>query len=207
TETIEGLGISNTATMVVSDGNQPERYFGAFVSADAFAILGVQPILGRNFRADEDKPRAEPVVLLGYSIWKDHFGSDPGVVGRGVTVNGQRATVIGVMPNGWRFPETSDVWMPLKTTEQDNPRGNFNFDCFARLKPESTIEQARAEFEAIAARIAADHPQSNTGCAAYVRDFREEKVAETKTLTVLLMGAVLFVHLIVCSNVANLLLA
>jgi len=207
TGTIEGLGISNPATMVVSDGNPPERYFGAFVSADAFAILGVQPILGRNFRADEDKPEAEPVVLLGYGVWKDHFGSDPGVIGRVVTVNGRRTTVIGVMPNGWRFPETSDVWMPLKTTVQDDPRGNFNFDCFARLKPGATIEQARAELEAIAARIAADHPQSNTGCSAYVRDFREEKVADTKTLTILLMGAVLLVHLIACANVANLLLA
>jgi len=207
TKTIEGLGISNTTTMILSDGDKPERYLGAFVSADAFTILGVQPILGRNFRADEDQANTEPVVLLAYNVWKSHFASDPGVAGRVVTVNGKRATIIGVMPNGWRFPETSDLWMPLKTTEKEDPRGNFNFNCFARMKPGVTIDQARAELEASAARIAADHPQSNAGCSAYVRDFREETVANAKTLTLLLMGAVLFLHLIACANVANLLLA
>src|SRR4030095_5377464 len=97
--------------------------------------------------------------------------------------------------------------MPLKTTEKENPRGNFNFDCFARMRPGVTIDQARAELEASAARIAADHPQSNAGCSAYVRNFREQAVANAKTLTLLLMGAVLFLHLIACANVANLLLA
>jgi putative ABC transport system permease protein len=207
TKTIEGLGISYPATMILSDGEKPDRYLGAFVSADAFTILGVQPILGRNFRPDEDQPNAEPVAMLGYETWKTHFASDPGVVGRVVTVNGKRATIAGVMPKGWRFPETSDLWMPLKTTEKDDPRGNFNFDCFARMKPGVTIEQVRAELDAIAARIAADHPQSNAGCTAYVRNFREETVDNARTLTVLLMGAVLFVHLIACANVANLLLA
>ena len=207
TKTIEGLGISNPATMILSDGEKPDRYLGAYVSADAFTILGVQPILGRNFRADEDQPNAEPVAVLGYETWKAHFGADPSVVGRVVSINGKRATIIGVMPKGWRFPEKSDLWMPLKTNEKDDPRGNFNFDCFARMKPGVAIEQVRAELDAIAARIAADHPQSNAGCTAYVRNFREETVDSAKTLTILLMGAVLFVHLIACANVANLLLA
>ena len=207
TKTIEGLGISSPATMILSDGEKPDRYLGAFISADAFTILGVQPVLGRNFRPDEDQLNAEPVAMLGYETWKAHFGSDPTVVGRVVSINGKRATIIGVMPKGWRFPETSDLWMPLKTTEKDDPRGNFNFDCFARMKPGVTIDQVRAELDAISARIAADHPQSNAGCTAYVRNFREETVEYAKTLTVLLMGAVLFVHLIACANVANLLLA
>ena len=207
TKTLDGLGISTTGTMILSDGEKPERYVGAFVSADAFTILGVQPILGRNFRPDEDQLNTEPVVLLAYNVWASHFASDPGVVGRVVTVNSKRATIIGVMPNGWRFPETSDLWMPLRTTEKEDPRGNFNFDCFARMKRGVTIEQVRAELEAIAGRITADHPQSNAGCTAFVRNFREQTVANAKTLTLLLMGAVLFVHLIACANVANLLLA
>lgn len=207
TKTLEGIGISNEVTMVLNDGDKPERYLGSLISADGFGILGVQPILGRNFRTGEDEPGAEPVALMSYNVWKSRFGADPGVVGRVVTVNGKRATIIGVMPNGWRFPETSDLWMPLKTTEKEDRRGNFNFYCFARMKPGVTIDQARAELEAIAARNAVDHPQSNTGCFAYVRDFREETVAYAKSLTVLLMGAVLFLHLIACSNVANLLLA
>lgn len=207
TKTLDGLGISNTATMIVSGGERPDRYLGALVSADAFTILGVEPILGRNFRPDEDQPNAEPVALLGYDVWKNHFGSDPTTIGRVVTINGKRVTVIGVMPKGWRFPEKSDVWMPLQTNEKDDPRGNFNFDCFARMKPGVTIEQVRAELDGVAARLAAQYPQTNNGFLAYVRSFREETVSNAKTLTVLLMGAVLFVHVIACANVANLLLA
>ncbi len=207
TKTIEGLGISSPATMILADGEKPDRYLGAFVSADAFTILGVQPILGRTFRTDEDQANAAPVAILGYGVWKTHFASDPGVVGRVVNINGKPATIIGVMPDGWRFPEKSDLWMPLITTEQQNPRGNFNYDCFARMKPGTSLEQVRAELEGIATRIAADHPESNSGCLPYVRNFREQTVTNVKTLTVLLMGAVLFVHLIACANVANLLLA
>ena len=205
--TLEGFGTTTIATMILSDGDKPDRYLGAFITADAFSFLGVQPILGRTFRADEDQQRAAPVALLGYEAWKTHFGSDANVVGRVVTINGKRVTIVGVMPRGWRFPEASDLWMPLQVEEKENPRGNFNFACFAKMKPGITIEQARAELEAIAVRIAADHPQTNTGASVRVRLFREEAVRDSKTLTLLLMGAVLFVHLIACANVANLLLA
>src|SRR5207249_2093796 len=116
-------------------------------------------------------------------------------------------TVVGVMPKGWRFPEASDLWMPLQIEEKENPRGNFNFACFAKMKRGVSIEQVRAELQAIAARIAADHPQTNIGGSVRVKFFREEAVKDAKTLTLLLMGAVLFVHLIACANVANLLLA
>src|SRR3954451_22718047 len=205
--TLEGFGTTTIATMILSDGDKPDRYLGAFITADAFSFLGVQPILGRTFRADEDQHGAAPVALLGYEAWKTHFGSDANVVGRVVTINGKRVTIVGVMPRGWRFPEASDLWMPLQVEEKENPRGNFNFACFAKMKPGITIEQARAELEAIAVRIAADHPQTNTGASVRVRLFREEAVRDSKTLTLLLMGAVLFVHLIACANVANLLLA
>jgi putative ABC transport system permease protein len=205
--TLEGFGTTTIATMILSDGDKPDRYLGAFITADAFFFLGVQPILGRTFRADEDQHGAAPVALLGYEAWKTHFGSDANVVGRVVTINGKRVTIVGVMPRGWRFPEASDLWMPLQVEEKENPRGNFNFACFAKMKPGVTIEQTRAELEAIAARIAADHPQTNTGATVRVRFFREEAVRDSKTLTLLLMGAVLFVHLIACANVANLLLA
>src|SRR5881394_2398035 len=203
--TLEGFGTTSSATMIISDGDKPDRYLGAFITADAFSFLGVQPILGRTFRADEDQQRAAPVALLGYEAWKTHFGSDANVVGRVVTINGKRVTIVGVMPRGWRFPEASDLWMPLQVEEKENPRGNFNFACFAKMKRGVSIEQVRAELEAIAARIAADHPQTNTGGSVRVKFFREEAVKDAKPLTLLLMGAVLFVHLIACANVANLL--
>src|SRR5437588_2237528 len=205
--TLEGFGAATVATMILSGGEKPDRYLGSFISADAFSFLGVKPILGRTFREDEDEQGATPVALLGYEVWKTHFGSDPNVVNRVITINGKRVTVVGVMPKGWRFPEASDLWMPLQITEKENPRGNFNFQCFAEMKRGVSIEQVRAELEAIAGRIAADHPQTNTGCSVHVKFFREEAVKDAKPLTVLLMGAVLFVHLIACANVANLLLA
>ncbi|MEY2491630.1 MAG: hypothetical protein QOH24_581, partial [Verrucomicrobiota bacterium] len=205
--TLEGFGTTSVATMILSGGEKPDRYLGSFISADAFSFLGVKPVLGRIFRADEDQQGAAPVALLGYEVWKTHFGSDPNVVNRIVTINGKRVTVVGVMPKGWRFPDASDLWMPLQVTEKENPRGNFNFECFAKMKRGVSIEQVRAEMQAIAARIAADYPQTNTGCSVHVKPFREKAVEDVKPLTVLLMGAVLFVHLIACANVANLLLA
>src|SRR5205807_2332343 len=205
--TLEGFGAATVATMILSGGEKPDRYLGSFISADAFSFLGVKPVLGRTFRADEDQQNAAPVALLGYDVWKNHFGSDAGIAGRIVTINGKRATIVGVMPKGWRFPEASDLWMPLQVTEKENPRGHFNFDCFVKMKRGVSIEQVRAEMEAIAARIAADQPQTNTGCSVHVKYFREEAVKDVKPLTLLLMGAVLFVHLIACANVANLLLA
>src|SRR5207249_632465 len=205
--TLEGFGTTSTATMILSDGEKPDLYLGAYITADAFSFLGVKPALGRTFQADEDRKGAAPVALLGYEIWQNHFGSDVNIVGRVATINGKRVTVVGVMPKGWRFPEACDLWMPLQIEEKENPRGNFNFACFAKMKSGASIEQVRAELQAIAARIAADHTQTNTGGSVRVKFFREEAVKDAKPLTLLVMGAVLFVHLIACANVANLLLA
>ncbi len=205
--TLEGLGATTVATMILSDGDKPDRYLGSYITADAFSFLGIKPVLGRVFRADEDQKGAAPVALLGYEVWQNHFGADAHIVGRVVTINGKRVTIVGVMPKGWRFPEMSDLWMPLQVEEKENPRGNFEYECFAKMKRGVSIEQVRAELQAIAARIAADHPQTNTGGSVRVKYFREEAVKDSKALTLLLMGAVLFVHLIACVNVANLLLA
>jgi putative ABC transport system permease protein len=205
--TLEGLGATTVATMIMSDGEKPDRYLGSFISADAFLFLGIKPVLGRVFRAEEDQKGAAPVALLGYEVWQNHFGADAHIIGRVVTINGKRVTIVGVMPKGWRFPEASDLWMPLQVEEKDNPRGHFEYECFAKMKRGVSIEQVRAELQAIAARIAADHPQTNTGGSVRVKYFREEAVKDSRTLTLLLMGAVLFVHLIACVNVANLLLA
>ena len=205
--TLEGIAAIQEATFIVSDGDKPERYLGGQISAEAFSFLGVQPILGRQFRPEEDDLNAPPVALIGYDIWQKHFGGDRGVVGRIIPINGKQATIIGVMPKGWRFPEVCDLWMPLQMSEKDHPRGNFFLNCIGKLKKGVTVAQARAEMEAIAARIALQHPDTNSGCSVHVKPFREEMVKNFKALTLLVMGAVLFVHLIACGNVANLLLA
>ena len=205
--TLDGIAAITEATFIITGGDKPERYLGGQISADAFSFLGVQPILGRQFRPEEDELNAPPVALIGYQVWQEHFGGDRGVVGKIIPINGKQVTVIGVMPKGWRFPEICDIWMPLQMEEKDHPRGNFFLDCIGKVKKGVSIEQARAELEAITARIAVQHPDTNSGCSVHVTPFREEMVRNFKTLTLLVMGAVLFVHLIACANVANLLLA
>ena len=205
--TLDGIAAIQEATFIVSGGDKPERYLGGEISADAFSFLGVQPILGRQFRPEEDQLNAAPVALIGYDIWQNHFGGDRAVVGKIIPINGKQVTIVGVMPKGWRFPEVCDIWMPLQMDEKDHPRGNFFLDCIGKVKKGVSIEQARAELEAITARIAVQHPETNSGSSVHVTPFREEMVKNFKTLTLLVMGAVLFVHLIACANVANLLLA
>lgn len=206
-KTFEGIGASEDATFIMSGGEKPERYLGSFISADAFSFLGVKPALGRLFRSDEDTAGAPPVALLGYEVWASHFGSDRGVIGRVVTLNGKRATIVGVMPRGWRFPTRSDIWMPLVVDRRDQVRGHFYLLGFGKLKPGVSLATAQADMQTIAKRMAVQHPDTNTGGGVHLRTFREEMIKEAKTLTILLMGAVLFVHLIACANVANLLLA
>ena len=205
--TLEGIAAIQEATFIVSGGDKPDRYLGGQISADAFTFLGVQPILGRQFRPEEDQLNAAPVALIGYDIWQNHFGGDRAVVGKIIPINGKQVTIVGVMPKGWRFPELCDIWMPLQMDEKENPRGNFFLDCIGKVKKGFSIEQARAELEAITARIAVQHPETNSGIGVHVTPFREEMVKNFKMLTLLVMGAVLFVHLIACANVANLLLA
>jgi len=205
--TLDGIFISDSTTFVMAGVDKPERYLGAHISADAFSLLGVMPILGRNFRPDEDDFNAQPVALISYEVWQNHFGSDPSVLDKTVLLNGKQTTIIGVMPPGWRFPEASDIWIPLQISPLDFPRGLFTFRGFGRLKPGVSLAQARAELETIAGRIAAEHPDTNTGATVHLKLFREEAVKDLKTLTLLVMGGVCFVYLIACANVANLLLA
>jgi len=205
--TLEGIAAIQEATFIISGGDKPERYLGGEISATAFSFLGVQPIMGRQFRPEEDELNAAPVALIGYEVWQKHFAGDRAVVGKIIPINGRQVTIIGVMPKGWRFPEVCDIWMPLQMDAKDHPRGNFFLDCVGKLKKGVSIEQARAEMEAITARLAVQFPETNSGTSVHVTSFREENVKNFKTLTLLVMGAVLFVHLIACANVANLLLA
>jgi putative ABC transport system permease protein len=205
--TLEGIGVIQEATFIISGGDKPERYLGGQISADTFSFLGVQPILGRLFRPEEDQLNAAPVALIGYEVWQKHFAGDKSVVGKNIPINGKQATIVGVMPKGWRFPEVCDIWMPLQFSEKENPRGSFFLDAIGKLKKGVSVEQARAELEAIAARLASQYSETNSGTSVHVTPFREEMVKDFKMLTFLVMGAVLFVHLIACANVANLLLA
>jgi putative ABC transport system permease protein len=190
---------------------EPERLEGRRVSANLFDLLGVPAGLGRTFVADDDRPGTH-VVLLSHSLWQRRFGSDPAVIGRALTLNGESYTVVGVMPPFVQLPGYSvrndQVWVPIAFPQEEaSQRGNHFLEVIARLKPGITLEQARAEMETIAARLAQQYPVYNMRRGAMVVPLHEQVVGDIKPALLVLLGAVGFVLLIACANVANLLLA
>src|SRR5436190_2118642 len=212
TRTFSGLAAYSGQTMNISDeGRAPERFQGPYISANAFTLIGQQPLIGRGFLAEDDRPSAPAVVILGNGVWKNRYGSDPSVLGRNIKVNEIPATVIGVMPEGFKFPTGADLWMPLaqmpQLTEQKRDARN-NLDVFGRLGGGVTMAQAQAEMNTIAGKLAADYPDTNKDVSARVMTFNDrENGGPIKLIFLSLMGAVGFVLLIACANVANLLLA
>ncbi|HKP03417.1 MAG TPA: ABC transporter permease [Chthoniobacterales bacterium] len=206
-----GMGAFAERTFNLTGVGEPERLEGRRVSANLFELLGVKPILGRTFVPDEDKPGTK-VALLNESLWKRRFGSDPGVIGRALALNGESYTVVGVLPNSVRLPGFGNwrdqVWVPLAfPAEEAASRGNHFLEVIGRMKPGVTLPQARAEMETIAARLAQQYPEENTRIGSVVTPLHEEIVGDMKPALLILLGAVAFVLLIACANVANLLLA
>ena len=190
---------------------EPERLDGRRVSANLFDLLGVRAVLGRTFVPDDDRPGSH-VVLLSYSLWQRRFGSDPSVIGRALALNDQSYTVIGIMPRFVQLPgfanRNDQLWVPIAfPPEEAAQRGNHFLEVIARMKPGITLKQAQAEMETIAARLAQQYPDYNTRLGAVVVPLHEEVVGDIKPALLVLLGAVGFVLLIACANVANLLLA
>jgi putative ABC transport system permease protein len=211
TKSFTGLALHTGATMNVSDeGRVAERFAGASVSANMFALLGQAPMLGRNFLPEDDRRGAPPVVLLGSSIFKNRYASDPAIIGRTIRINEVPSVVIGVMPEGFRFPFNADLWRPLGSIadldqQKRNARG---FQLLGRLAPGVSREQAQAELDAVAARLAAEFADTNKDIQARVQPYHERvNGGPIRAVFLSLMGAVVFVLLIACANVANLLLA
>jgi putative ABC transport system permease protein len=204
------LAAWSAGTMNVSDeGRTPERYAGVYLSANAFTLLAVRPMLGRDFLPDDDKPGASPVVILGNGIWKSRYGLAPSIIGRTIRVNEVTTTVVGVMPEEMRFLD-ADLWMPLTNVPglAAQPRTQrFGLQAFGRLAPHVSRQQAQTEFTAIAARLERDHARTNANIGATVMTFNERVTGgPIRQVMFALMGAVGFVLLIACANVANLLL-
>ncbi len=190
---------------------EPERLDGRRVSANLFDLLGVPALLGRTFVPGDDRPGTH-VVLLSYSLWQRRFGSDRSVIGRALTLNGESYTVIGIMPRFVQLPgfanRNDQVWVPIAfPPEEAAQRGNHFLEVIARMKPGITLKQAQAEMDTIAARLAQQYPDYNTRTGAVVVPLHEQVVGDIKPALLILLGAVGFVLLIACANVANLLLA
>jgi len=210
--TIVALAGSLGSSINLSDDELlPERVSGAYVTGNYFRMIGEQPVLGRDFGDADDLPGAEPVVLLGYSIWMNRYEGDPDVLGRTVRVNSLVATVVGVMAENMRFPNNNDLWIPqvnLPPQSTTENRGTRSFGSVGRLAPDATIDQAREELQAIGARLADAYPETNADLRPNVVSFSEQvNGSQIRLIFLSLMGAVGFVLLIACANVANLLLA
>ena len=204
-EQTEGLEYE-TVNLIASA--EPVRVGGARVSAGIFSLLGVPPLLGRTFLAEDDRDGAAPVAMLSYRLWQQQFGSDPQAVGRSVTLNGRVHTVIGITPPILQYPLNGpEVWTPLAMSAKESQvRHTSNFQVFARLKPGVSAAQAQAELTAMARRDERLYPQY-VNWSAKVILLNDQMVADVRKGLLVLFGAVGLVLLIACSNIGNLLLA
>ena len=198
---------------------KPERIQAAVVSYNYFSVLGAAPVLGRNFTKADDQGKIGYVALISYDLWRNRFGGDRGIIGKTVHLDRDPITIIGVMPRGFRHPVESgaspmELWAPIALDNPDsnfvNRRGNRVFDLIGRMQPGATLDQTRAQLAGLSARLGRDYPNAypaNLGWQADVVPLAERVVGNARPALLVLLGAVGFVLLIGCSNVANLLLA
>jgi putative ABC transport system permease protein len=203
----EKMAIIGYASLNLTGNGEPQAIPAARVSGDFFAVLRSRPLLGRTLTPG-DADGGGRVVVLGHSLWKARFGGDPGIVGRDIRLDGQPWRVVGVMGPAERIPDYSSAWIPFVWEAKERVvRNNHNKLAIARLKPGVTVEQAQSEMNVISERLAQQYPEDDKGWGAAVKPLREDLVGDVKPLLFVLLGAVGFVLLIACANVANLMLA
>jgi putative ABC transport system permease protein len=190
-----------------ADGAEPERVPRAGVTTGFFSVLRAQPILGRTFVPEDDKPGTITAAIISHGLWKRRFGSDPDIVGKQIQISSRPLTVIGVMPPGFEYPEQTQVWVTSAVNLSEEPRDNRAWSAIARLNPGIDVKQAQTRLSAINARLDKQFHETNKGWDVFVSTIHERLVREVKPSLLALLGAVGFVLLIACANVANLLLA
>jgi predicted permease len=195
---------------LTGDG-EPERVTAYAVTANFFPLFGVQPLLGRSFLPEEDRPGANKVVVLSYSLWQSRYGGDRQILNRDIQLNGEKHAVVGVMPASFQFLESEvRLWVPIAMDPEEMAnRGGHYLNVVARLKPGVAVSQAQADMNAVMSRIANDHPEETMEgkLGAVVMPVRDQLVGQTRGSLIVLLVAVAFVLLIACANVAGLLLA
>ncbi|CAN5783831.1 ABC transporter permease [soil metagenome] len=203
-------GYSGTSASFTGDDEAAE-YVGAWVSQDFFSVLRTTPHIGTRLGEEHARAGSDQVVVLSYALWSSRYGGEPGILGRTERINGVSREVIGVMPRGFAYPENADFWMPIAPETElwqgpTSSRGALWLSVIARLRPDATIGGADAELTAIMARVAAEFPQG-AGNGVFIEPLRDTIVGQIRPALQILLGAVAFVLLIACVNVANLLLA
>ncbi len=204
-ESIEGY-MGTSLNLISRD--RPERVAAAGVTPGYLAMMGARALLGRTFAADEDEAGKNRAIVLREDVWRADFGADPGIIGSEIGVDSERFTVIGVLPTRFRFPfSNAQAWVPFTPTAAQLSRGNHILQITGRLRDGAAIEQARAQMQSILGRLAAQYPEDDAGRRITLRPLHEDLVRHVRTELFILLGAVGFVFLIACANVANLLLA
>ena len=205
-QSFAGLGGYLPRNFTLTGEDRAERVQGGSVTPDLFAVLGISPVMGRDFLPEDAAPPGlESSVILTHGLWQRRYGADPGIVGRSVVINDRARTVVGVMPPNFKFPERDELYMALRWDEA--PRAARNVNVVGILRDGVTIDQAQDEVAAIAQRLSETYPETNRGFGVRVLKFRESQVGgDERALSAALMAAVGFVLLIACANLANLLL-
>jgi putative ABC transport system permease protein len=204
----EEMAASDDAMYTLTGTGEPTSITAYKFSAGFFHVLGVPPIIGRTFLPEEEQPGKNRVVVLSYRLWQSRFGGDRGVIEKMVRLNGEPYTVIGIMPPSFEYPQDTELWTPLRVEPNlANNRGVRFLRVLARLKPGVRIKEAEAEMNTIASRLEREYPDTNKGEGVYLKTLRDMKVGDIRPALLVLLGAVSFVLLIACANVANLLLA
>lgn len=206
--TLSHFGAYTSGTMNVSGIEKAQRYQGSWMSAGGFDLTDVRPLLGRVFRPGEDTPSGAKVAVIGYAMFRDRFAGSPAVIGQSMRVNGVPYEIVGVMPEGFRYPNSDDLWLPLQQNPLASVRGEGQFvQVVGVRKPGVSLDAVNAELATISTRLAREYPKSNAGFTASARGFIDAALGPQPTqLLYTMLGAVFFVLLIACTNVANLLL-
>ena len=209
--TFEKIGVYNRGSYNLTGAGEAERIVTAQMSADIFSILRVNALHGRVFTNEEDKPGGAPVVVLSYGLWQRRFGGQTSILNQPITLNGKSCTVIGIMPQSYAYPSRAEMYVPagqLSDSASWKERGNHpGLYGVARLKPGVTIQQADADMNTIAANLEKQYPDSNAGNRVKLQPLIEVFVVDVRRALWVIFGAVGFVLLIACANIANLLLA
>ncbi|MGA9769123.1 MAG: ABC transporter permease [Blastocatellia bacterium] len=209
-QSFEQIAVVRRSSFNITGGNEAERVAGRIMSTNFFSVLGVAPAMGRDFLPEENEPGAIPVVIMSHALWQRRYGADPDLIGKTINVNDKDFTIIGILPPDFQFFSTSDLFVPINQFKENwmQRRGSRpGLFVIGRLKSDITLEQARDDMQNVAAGLAQQYPQSNAGTGVVANPLFENVIGNIRPTLLVLLGAVGFVLLIACANVANLLLA
>ena len=206
-QSFEQIAGFSTGGLFLTTGDETERVRGTGVSAEFFPLFKTNPIHGRTLQPADMQPEVEPAIVISHALWQRRFGGATNVVNSKVTVNGRPATIVGIMPAGFTYPSDTEAWAAFPMDDPNQPRDNRFISVVTRLKPGVSMQQAQTEMDTINQRLAQNYVDTNSGWTVRLVELRESLVGDLRTSLLILLGAVAFVLLIACANVANLLLA